>query len=330
VRYWKQQLGYGKAEALLERKWPEKYNTAGHIPWSGRIYGRGLTLPVLGRPQRVYHGVWGSAPFQSVYQPAQGALGALPLLPEWYLLIAGLAGLSALGTAWPPLRAAAIPLGLALAAVLLQAANSAARARLRDVPRSRLSRWKMRGLIFLLHLLQPAARLTGRLRHGLAPWKLRGAARWRLPRPRQLTIWSERWRPHTAWLEALEAALRDSRALVRRGGAWDRFELSVHGGPCGAARVRLAIEEHGEGRQYLRFRVWPKLRRGLALSLLGGALAALALADGAWLAGGVLTACALAIPFAALRECGRAQGEIESAVAHLATGPASEEARAHP
>ena len=31
--YWKQQKGYGKAEALLENKWPEKYNAAGHITW---------------------------------------------------------------------------------------------------------------------------------------------------------------------------------------------------------------------------------------------------------------------------------------------------------
>jgi GT2 family glycosyltransferase len=323
-RYWKQQFGYGKAEALLARKWPDKYNTAGHILWSGRIYGRGLTLPVLGKRQRIYHGVWGSAPFQSVYQPAHGdALGALPLLPEWYLLITGLAGLAALGVVWPPLRVAAIGLVLALAAVLLQAANGAARARLRDVSRSRLSRWKMRGLIFALHLLQPAARLLGRLRHGLAPWKLRGIARWTLPRPRQLAIWSERWQPHTAWLEALEKALRESRALVRRGGEWDRFELAVHGGPCGAARVRLAVEEHGEGRQYLRFRVWPKLRRGLALSLLGGALAAAALADQAWLAAGVLVGGGLALPLAALRECGRAQGEIESALRRLAASVAT-------
>src|ERR1044071_8257844 len=29
--YWRQQQGYGKAEALLEGKWPEKYNSAGHL-----------------------------------------------------------------------------------------------------------------------------------------------------------------------------------------------------------------------------------------------------------------------------------------------------------
>ena len=41
--YWKQQINYGKAEALLERKWPEKYNAAGHLTWTGRVYGNGHT-----------------------------------------------------------------------------------------------------------------------------------------------------------------------------------------------------------------------------------------------------------------------------------------------
>ena len=57
--YWKQQRGYGHAEALLERKWPDKYNSPGHLTWGGRLYGRGLTLP-LGRVSRIYHGLWGS------------------------------------------------------------------------------------------------------------------------------------------------------------------------------------------------------------------------------------------------------------------------------
>ena len=40
--YWRQQVGYGRAEALLEKKWPEKYNAAGHLTWAGRLYGGGL------------------------------------------------------------------------------------------------------------------------------------------------------------------------------------------------------------------------------------------------------------------------------------------------
>jgi len=62
--YWKQQKGYGRAEALLQRKWPEKYNSAGHLSWTGRIYGRGL-VHGLAQVSRIYHGTWGAAPFQS-------------------------------------------------------------------------------------------------------------------------------------------------------------------------------------------------------------------------------------------------------------------------
>ncbi|MBC8145978.1 MAG: glycosyltransferase, partial [bacterium] len=37
--YLKQQRNYGRAEAMLEEKWPDKYNAAGHASWSGRMYG---------------------------------------------------------------------------------------------------------------------------------------------------------------------------------------------------------------------------------------------------------------------------------------------------
>ncbi len=60
TKYWKQQVGYGKAEALLEEKWPAKYNSVGHLTWGGRIYGQGLTASLPGKPWRVYHGVWGT------------------------------------------------------------------------------------------------------------------------------------------------------------------------------------------------------------------------------------------------------------------------------
>ena len=54
------------------------------------------------------------------------------------------------------------------------------------------------------------------------------------------------------------------------------------------------------------------------MSLFAGALAVVAWVDHAFLAGAVLSLGALALPLAALRECGRAQGEIESALRRLA------------
>ena len=65
--YWKQQRGYGRAEALLEKKWPEKYNELGHrhVGWTHLREGRSPQALGL-RPQRIYHGSWGSAPYQSL------------------------------------------------------------------------------------------------------------------------------------------------------------------------------------------------------------------------------------------------------------------------
>jgi hypothetical protein len=66
--YWKQQKGYAKAESLLADKWPQKYNSSGHLSWNGRLYGRGIVDFFLTRP-RIYYGTWGTALFQSVYKP---------------------------------------------------------------------------------------------------------------------------------------------------------------------------------------------------------------------------------------------------------------------
>src|SRR6266536_2529289 len=132
--YWRQQIGYGRAEAMLERKWPEKYNGPGHVRWAGRIYGPGIT-PLLGwRRPRIYHGVWGAAPFQSLYEPAASLLGFLPQMPEWYLVIALLAGIAVVSVVWSPLELALPLLAGALLPSIAQACVSAARARFPDAP----------------------------------------------------------------------------------------------------------------------------------------------------------------------------------------------------
>ena len=129
--YLKQQYEYGKAEALLERKWPERYNRAGHLAWAGRVYGAPPSKLLSGR-WKIYYGTWGTGLFQSVYQAAPGILGSLPLMPEWYLVIAGLAGLSALGVLWSPfLFALAAPARRGLRARLQGGGGRHARERLR-------------------------------------------------------------------------------------------------------------------------------------------------------------------------------------------------------
>src|SRR3954453_9918902 len=57
----RQQFGYGKAEALLERKWPERYNRRGHVTWAGRVYGNSLAVTLNRRRTRIQSGRWGQA-----------------------------------------------------------------------------------------------------------------------------------------------------------------------------------------------------------------------------------------------------------------------------
>jgi GT2 family glycosyltransferase len=310
--YWRQQLSYGKAEALLERKWPKKYNAAGHVSWAGRIYDEGLVRTLARRRVRVYHGVWGGAPFQYLYEPAPGGLFAIAAMPEWYLAIFGLGTLSALGLLWAPLLLGVPLLILAVCLSLAQAGLNAARATFRESTRrstlsSRLYRLKLRGLTAFLHLLQPLARLWSRMRHGLVPWR-HGPRDLAPPWPRTIVTWSERWQAPEQWLIPIEAALRTSHVAVRRGGEYDRWDLEVRRGMLGAIRLRMLVEEHGAGRQLLRFRVWPSFSLNvpvLAVLLLISLCLGAAL-SGAWVAcailggGAVLSAAAVLYSHAAV------------------------------
>ena len=255
--YWKQQKGYGKAEALLEKKWPEKYDTLGQLNWAGRVYGNGLTQR-LGSPRaRIYQGVWGCAPFQSLYQPAPGTISSLPAMPEWYLIILIFIGLSALGILWTPMLLSLIPLSILCGLSLMQAAHSVSRSRFTNGSESRYARLKWRGVTAFLHLIQPLARLSGRLRHGLSPWRV-GFQGLSVPWRRRVAVWSEEWKSTEDRLRSVETSLRAGGIQTHRSGDYDRWDLDVSGGMFGKVRLLMSIEEHGAGKQLIRFRLWPR------------------------------------------------------------------------
>jgi hypothetical protein len=316
--YWKQQVGYGKAEALLARKWPEKYNGMGHLAWSGRLYGRGLTEAIRFRRGRIEYGIWGTQLFQSIYQPAPGVLGSLPLMPEWYLLLGLLTLFSALSLVWTPLLVTLPLVALAAGASLIQAALSAAGASFNSTPQSRTTRLKLRLLTTFLHLLQPLARLRGRLLHGLNPWRQAAVTDRALPRPRACTTWSEQWWAPEQWLRSAESALAAHGLRVQRGGAFDRWDLQVRVGILGMVRVLMVAEEHGAGRQLLRFRVWPVLMpRALVASVLASALSAGAAFDGAWIVSLVFGTLLLLTALRLLRDGGAATSRVHSVLSRM-------------
>ena len=316
--YWRQQKGYGKAEALLEEKWPERYNAAGHLAWSGRLYGRGFALPISLRPARVYGGVWGSAAYQSLYEAGPLTLLALPLMPEWFFVIGVLALVALLGLSWPPLLTALPLLALAVAAPLAQAALAATRARYPMAAASRREGGRRWLLTCAMHLMQPVARLAGRIVHGLTPWRRRGDAAPAWPWPHDAQVWSEHWRSAESWLETLEVALRTQGAVVRRGGACDGWDVEVRGGLYGAARCRAAVEEHGAGRQLLRLACRPRpARLSLALFAAAALLAAAAAAGAAPVAAFAFGFAAIALAGLMARDVARSVGTWSAALSAL-------------
>jgi O-antigen biosynthesis protein len=312
--YWRQQKGYGKAEALLEAKWPERYNPTGHLAWSGQLYGRGLTRAMpIGR-SRIYGGVWGSAAYQSLYKAAPVNLLSLPLMPEWYLLVAALAALALLGWSWPPLLWAIPLLLLAVALPVAQAVLSAAHARFPTPAASLGEGLRRRALTAGMHLAQPLARLIGRLRHGLTPWRRMGAEL-ALPVVARREQWRETWQDPGQWLEALEQQLRKDGVPVYRGGEYDPWDLKARVGTMGAGVALLAVEEHGAGRQLGRWRLWPSPSAyWLGMTLLVAALGAAAALNGAWLAASALGTAAAVLGCRIATDCGAVLQVLRNAV----------------
>ncbi|HXI39407.1 MAG TPA: glycosyltransferase [Bryobacteraceae bacterium] len=250
--YWKQQVGYGKAEAMLERKWPEKYNCRGQTNWQGHIYTDGLfRWPSLSRG-RIYQGSWGTSGFARLYQAAPGLLNSLPLMPEWQLTNLALVVLAVVSIIWRPLFIV-IPLAVAgFGLSLVLAVNAVLHLRSLASENRRFAHFRLCTLAATLHLLQPLARFWGRLIYSLTTWRVRRFPTLTFPWPRMFQLWSEQWLDATDVLRALEATLRARGAVVRRGGDYDNWDLELRGGLFGGVRIRTVAENYGAGKHMLR------------------------------------------------------------------------------
>jgi GT2 family glycosyltransferase len=314
--YWKQQWGYGRAEALLKKKWPEKYNGTGQLTWAGRIYSRGLTRALDFRRGRIYHGIWGAAPFQRLYQPAPHTLYSLSLIPEWYLAIPIFAVLSALGILWRPLLLAVPLLVFTAMAPVAQGWLSTDQVVFPSTdarPGSRFRRFALRALTAFLHVVHPIARLCGRMNvqsctppRGVSP---------SLPVNGSVARWVERGDAPDARLRRVEQRLTAMGCSVRRGGDWDRWDLEVTAGALGAAQLIMAVEDHGAGNQFVRARWWPTISAAaLALAAITIPLSIAAAIDGSGPAAVILGAVAAIVVLRTAWQCGAAVAAISRTV----------------
>ena len=322
--YWNQQFGYGKAEAMLEIKWPDKYNFAGHPIWIGRVYGSSA-FPWQKSGMRVYGGIRGRASFQFICGSDAGSFESLLAVPDWYLLAFGLALLSIVGVVWPPLRTALPLLILTLSLLFAHAGLNAGHATL-DVRQSAIfSNLRRRILTTLLHLLQPIARLNGRICAGLHPWRGKQTRRFKLPLPGDYSALCANWRQAEKKLQDFEDALRAELSFVIVGGSFAAWDLEVRGGILGGKRIGMAIEDLGSNRQLVRVRWFPVFPLQVILFvILFAALALGAAIDHSFIASALLATITLGVASRAGWEAGTVTAMIEDILKHPAKNSASD------
>jgi len=266
--YLRQQMGYGKAEALLYFKHPYRFNMLGQSRWLGRIYGD-LTSAVLSRRPIIYFGAFGRGLFQSLYEAPSSLLSYLPFTLEWnalgiLLFLAALVSPRAL-----PL--AALPLMLSLAWSL----TTALRARVDP----RFTGIRARALIALLTYLGPLVRGVQRYL-----WRVRGLGeveRESLEERRQpvridwssrsftVAYWSGAGHEKEALLGGVMDFLVPRKYLVTVDPGWNRFDLEIYRGIWAKARLTVAAENHGGPKRVLNARAELRLSRVTRLALLG-------------------------------------------------------------
>src|SRR5438093_11293987 len=117
-------------------------------------------------------------------------------MPEWYLLVAIVGAMFLLSLGWVAAWRLGPVLSFTIVLPVAQAAISAARSQVGSFrARSRRALPAIRMVVLSLHLSQPIARLVGRIRGGLTPWRRRGPKTRRRFWPIRLIYWRDEATP---------------------------------------------------------------------------------------------------------------------------------------
>lgn len=252
--YLKQQIGYGRAEALLNFMHPHRFSVVGRAIWHGRIYGAGAAgLPLI--PERIYYGPFGYAPFQMIYRHNEYGTWACVMWLEWHLVAALLLAVG-LMVFWP-LEVVSLAMWVGTAWVAIR---SARRARLpADAP------WWCRPLVAGLFVAQPLVREWTRLTYDLRLWRPKlSKRRQRLPiktidsRTHDLYWQSRDSIGREALLEELTRSAREKKWLGVFNNAWAPWDVRLVGDLWHTLYVGTVTEELGENKRFTRARISAK------------------------------------------------------------------------
>jgi len=259
--YLKQQRGYGTAEALLKYKHPDHFNTLGASHWRGKIYGTDR-IGVRMTGDVVYHGLFGTGLFQTIYRRPASMVAAMLMSIEWHLLYGFVA---VLGVAFSPYFVGSgytFPLlWVALLMLLVPIVLAGIAAYQQPMPKHEHP--LTRPLIAYLHYRQPItrgwARYSARLRAKVMNDEARGYRRQQdLPfdpqDPQTLLYWSK-WYDRLTLLDRIAHEVRKAGWRMRVDSGWASFDVEIYGSRYVKVRLTTATEHHHNVGMLTRVRV---------------------------------------------------------------------------
>jgi glycosyltransferase involved in cell wall biosynthesis len=242
--YYGQQRGYGRAEAMLYLKYPDRFNPLGQIKWRGTIPGLSRTIPGGDRSRVTW--TRRHTDFQRVHEAPLSVLKFIPLTLEWNLAAAAV--LAASASAGITLVPALVLLAMSPVWALYYAARTSIE-KCHDGIRARM-------LVAILAYSAPIARTIAR-------YRCRNAARQKhlfdsLPRQRpvvqwlhrtvRLAYWNETWTTRDAILERVGKLFARMGHPALTDGGWNDFDLAVEPKLWTRIELKTADEEHEGGR----------------------------------------------------------------------------------
>ncbi len=286
--YLRQQRGYGRAEALVAARHPDRFTGVGAARWSGTIYGSRLRVT---SGSRIYRGAYGGAAFQSVYGSGGSGLDLLHQLgvPAAALLLL-VGALSVLDPWFAVPSAAAALFVLTLLAVDARALQPSEQKVARN--------WRFRLAVASLNIVQPLARAWGRATHAPVASRSRPPSV-KIAGPLRRTgsvIVAPEHLPRVETMTLVVASIRRAGLTVLPSAGWDEPDASVLGSSLIAVDILSVGQPAGVIQIRMRRRVRPlawivppivavAAASNLVLGLVLAALGAIEVTRGWWRTG---------------------------------------------
>ena len=252
--YLRQQIGYGRAEALLIPLHPGRFGAISAARWRGWVYDSAFSGS-LASSAVIYQGVFGYAGFQGIYGGARSVGYVVSSVPWWLLAVA----LGLVGIVFPAAEVLALAMLLVSLIAALRFGWSARLPQRFDGIRARLT---VSALALVQPLVRGAVRYFGSLRYARLPRGFPPLSRalvlpkWKFwPARIGLSLWSSEGATRDDLLEYFLDQQRQQGVALTVGDGWQDWDVEIFDSPWWSEQLTTVTEYHSEEDRLTRARL---------------------------------------------------------------------------